>query len=174
MCGREREHNLKRGYDEAVYLLGMACSCVAFLPSLGRMRMGLGPGTFSHPEVKGPHSLCGAYGLLWESLSLFPAQGALLCSVYTCTSVGSPPNTHPARPPEISGFQTPGRKCWGPSAAAQEGVHRPIAPRQLHTSSAPTTGQEGRQRPNARGALSFHNVSKAWSLQCLTVLCFPW
>lgn len=45
--------------------------CTVFQPLLGQIRMGLVRGTHPYQEIKSPHSLCQAYCLMWESISLF-------------------------------------------------------------------------------------------------------
>ena len=159
MCVCVREKYLKSRYPEAVYLVGKAFSCAVFLPSLG-WRTGLGPRTFLPQEIKSPCSLCQAYRLMWEHLFLFAAKFVLLLSAFIYIH-GPPAN------PQLSLFQTPGRKGWGFLLPHKRGTHRPTGPHQLHRHEGHLQSTRG-QGPLRKLPLLFFHLSKAHSgLDCV-------
>ena len=103
--------------------------CSLLIPSLSRMRMGLGPRTLFYQEIKSSHSLCWAFHLVWEYPSLFNLLSIPLSLLKACASYGSWP-THCCICPLRGGdrvlplwhersaqrsvalCQLPGETCW--------------------------------------------------------------
>lgn len=85
----------------------------------GQIRKGLGPRALPYQEIKGPHSLWQAFCLVWNIDSSFTLSEHFLHSLEVCMS-----KAH-SHAPSFHHFRLHGGG-QDPSAAAQEGVHRPV------------------------------------------------
>lgn len=126
---------------------------------LGCIGMGLRPGTLPNQEARSPNSLCQAYHLVWQYLSLFLLNGsssALLKHVHQCPW-GTPLAFGPG---SFCCKRAAGRPL--PCTSFRGRVRAPLATRDWHTS---------------RDLVSLYLFSvwvKHHSIQYLTARCFHW